>query len=139
MALFSLSPLFLSFIASNLFSDNETGLNVAHFLEFLSIVTGCVYLIGALNLRLPDIHEEGLAPPSDGLEQASEPGERTALLPGKPPSDVAPQSTQLTGGSTLDLLRDVNFWLLFASVAAVLGSVNSFLPCIRGRFANISL
>ncbi|KAF7978143.1 hypothetical protein HWV62_17468 [Athelia sp. TMB] len=119
MALFSLSPLFLSFIASNLFSDAETGLDVAHFLEFLSIVTGCVYLIGALNLRLPDVREE---PPLDSQEQTSDPDERTALLPGKPSDSVAPQATQLVGGSTLDLLRDMNFWLLFASVATVLGS-----------------
>ncbi|KZP24743.1 MFS general substrate transporter [Athelia psychrophila] len=121
MALFGLSPLFLSFLASNFFTDPETGLNVTQFLKFLAVVTGGVYVIGAFNLRLPAIHRQG-ALPVDDPEQESEPDERSALLPSKPPNGIALQATPIAGGSTLDLLRDYNFWIMFASIATVLGS-----------------
>lgn len=126
MALFGLSPLFLSFIASTFFTDPDTGLNVTQFLKYHAIIAGSIHLIGAFNLRLSSV-PAGEAPTTLGdPEQVSEPDERTALLPGKTPNEIAVQVIPpALEGSTMDLLRDVNFWILFVSVAIVLGSVSS--------------
>lgn len=126
MALFGLSPLFLSYIASTFFTDPETGLNVTRFLKYHAIIAGSVHLIGAFNLRLSSFPADDGPTSLDDPEQASEPDERSALLPGKPPNGVTVQVIPVTeGGSAMDLLRDLNFWILFVSVAIVLGSVSS--------------
>jgi hypothetical protein len=115
MALFGLSPLFLSVIASNFFTDPDAGLNVPQFLRFLSIFVGSVHLIGAFYIKTP------LAPglSSARTEQASSADERSPLLPATPHVSV----DVLTPGSALDLLRDPSFWSLALVVLVTLGSV----------------
>jgi hypothetical protein len=126
MALFGLSPLFLSVLASSFFTDPEKGLNVTRFLKFHAMMVGCIHLIGAITLRLPVREHKPLSPMCDP-EHAAEPDERSALLPAKPPSgvDIPVQSDE--HNSAMDLLRDRNFWTLFFITLVVLGSVSSLL------------
>ncbi|KIJ68880.1 hypothetical protein HYDPIDRAFT_178843 [Hydnomerulius pinastri MD-312] len=132
MALFGLSPTFLSILASQYFTDPDSGLDVTHFLQFLAILCGCVHLFGGLTL-----HEAvaGLA-----VADPEEPDERTALLPNKtngnghgevqvevvPVVDETPQVKQ----SALDVLKDRNFWALAFVVAVVLGSYEMIISNI---------
>ncbi|KAJ7710025.1 major facilitator superfamily domain-containing protein [Mycena rosella] len=102
LALFGLSPLFLSYIASNSFTDDtDKSLNLINFLVFLTILSGGIHIIGALNLRVPSNH-----PP---ITLPSEPDETTALLPNN------------GRGSALNLVRDPYFWVLFTLLVLTLG------------------
>jgi hypothetical protein len=122
MALFGLSPLFLSLLASNFFTTADTGLDVAHFLKFLAIFAGAIQLFGALNLKTP-LLTENLSSPTD--PERSNTNERTALLPGKSiPETVAPVNED---GSAFDLFRDSSFWILAGVVLVNLGLVSSYL------------
>lgn len=126
MALFGLSPLFLSVLASNFFSHPDKGLDVTHFLKFHAIVAGCIHIIGAVNLRLPSADkDQPRSSPIDDPEQATEPDERSALLPGKPPNDISVHAVSVEENSTaLDLLRDRKFWMLFIVSLLILGCVS---------------
>lgn len=127
MAMFGLSPLFLSVLASAFFTDPETGLNVTLFLKFHAIMTGSIHLIGAIALKLPS--EPKVLSLVQDREPGAEPDERSALLPLKPADPVNPLSMPADkGNSVLDLLRDRNFMLLFIIALIVLGSVSSLLP-----------
>jgi len=120
MALFGLSPLFLSVVASNYFTDPHTRtLNVSHFMLFLAILTTTVYLLGAVNLRtiVPD---SGSAPErllSSDVEDNIR--ETTVLLP-KP--------TPTSDPTVADLLRGQDFWLLMVFCILTLGAVSGLLP-----------
>lgn len=132
MALFGLSPLFLSFLASNFFSNPETGLDVTRFIKFHAITAGTIHLVGAFTLRPPLVSESDSTPPPDDSEHTSDPNtaldERTPLIPSKPLSDVELQVTPVSdSASALDLLRDRNFWILFLSSLIILGSVSPSL------------
>lgn len=113
MALFGLSPLFLSFVASSCFNGGADGtLNVVSFLAFLAISSGVVHIIGAVNLRVPNAHLPPILPARD--EEADE---TTTLLPDR---ENSPR------GSLLDLLRDPYFWILFMLLVVILGPVSAF-------------
>lgn len=128
MALFGLSPLFLSVLASNFFSDPETGLDVTRFLKFHATISGCVHLIGAINLRLPPASDTQATSALDDPEQAAEPDERSTLLPRKPRDYVGIQVIPMEiHNSSLDLLRDCSFWVLFVVALITLGSVSLLL------------
>ncbi|KAJ6596781.1 major facilitator superfamily domain-containing protein [Mycena vulgaris] len=103
MALFGLSPLFLSFIASSFFTNSDD-LNLVGFLVFLATLSGVVHIFGAMNLRIPS------NPPPVIL--SSEVDETTVLLP---------HSRNNGRGSSLDLVRDPYFWVLFTLLVLILG------------------
>ncbi|KAJ7470654.1 MFS general substrate transporter [Mycena latifolia] len=105
MALFGLSPLFLSFVASSFFTNGvDKPIDLVKFLVFLAILSGVVHIIGAMNLRVPNNPLPIVVP--------SEADETTALL----------QDTRSTeSGSALDLLRDPYFWVLFVLLSVTLG------------------
>ena len=128
MAIFGLSPLFLSLIASsNFFTDPDTGLNVTHFLRFHAIISGCIHLIGAVFLRLPSTPDVDLQQsPTDDPQRDTElePDEQTVLLPGKPLNEVVPVDGE--NQSAWDLVRDPNFWILFVVSLITLGCVSHF-------------
>jgi len=113
MALFGLSPLFLSVIASKFFTDPEIGLNVTEYLRFLSVLTGLVHLFGAFNIKTP---AAGIS--ISDTEQASNVDERSPLLPSTSHSNVDKPSA----GSAMDLLRDPSFWVLAFFALVTLGS-----------------
>ncbi|KAK2467003.1 hypothetical protein APHAL10511_001261 [Amanita phalloides] len=53
MALFGLSPLFLTSIASKFFTDESGNLGATSYMLFLAVLTGSVYLVGAFTLNGP--------------------------------------------------------------------------------------
>jgi hypothetical protein len=116
MALFGLSPLLLSLIASNKFTNPDTGLDVTRFLRFLSTFAGAIHLIGAVNLRTPQPRARTR---SEDLERTTEVNEQSRLLPREPTS-----SQVRDNGSTLDLLRDPYFWVLASILVVVMGPVS---------------
>lgn len=119
MSLFGLSPLFLSSIASNFFSDATTGsLDITHFLCFLAISSGIVHLVGSCALTVPVITA---TPPQPD-------DERTRLLDNEHTSEHVADPRD---GSTVELLRDSNFWILCLYMVMVLGAVNRFLFHVR--------
>ncbi|KAF8212358.1 MFS general substrate transporter, partial [Mycena galopus ATCC 62051] len=104
--LFGLSPLVLSFVASTFFtSDADKSLDIVGFLTFIAILTGSVHIIGALALRVPPTAAVHL--------QNEEANETTALL--------RPDGPNNTNNSSLDLIRDPYFWILFMLLAIILG------------------
>ncbi|KAF7304808.1 MFS general substrate transporter [Mycena kentingensis (nom. inval.)] len=100
MALFGLSPLFLSFVASTVFTRES--LDLVGFLRFLSIATGVVLFTGAWTLPSK----------ADSKSETAEPSEQTPLL-----GDAAGPITN----SVWSLLRDPYFWFLFFVLTVTLG------------------
>ncbi|KAJ7740720.1 MFS general substrate transporter [Mycena maculata] len=106
MALFGLSPLFLSFVASTFFTDgDDTSLNLVGFLAFLAILSAVVHIIGASNLRVPI--------PITLPSQDEEADETSALLPKR--------TNRSASSSVLDLVRDPYFWVLFMLLFVTIG------------------
>jgi hypothetical protein len=126
MALFGLSPLILSLLASTFFTDPSTGLDVPRFLNFLAITSGIIHLLGAFNMRsckLQSISPSTPAPATTSDEERSI-DEREPLLPNKshrPDSPIIPVGE---GRSVIELLKDSHFWLLALVALIILGSVS---------------
>lgn len=109
MALFGLSPLFLSFIASGFFTDPVTGLNVSHYLCFLAVLTGVVFLFGSIAMRTP---------PSNRVKSTEDLDENTRLLV----DEARPaQPAEIHEDSICYVLYDPNFWTLIFLLVVVLG------------------
>ncbi|THH20349.1 hypothetical protein EW146_g962 [Bondarzewia mesenterica] len=131
MALFGLSPLFLSLVASRFFSDPATGLNVTKFLTFHAATAGLIHLIGAFNLRIPsaiddsassipEVEEFAYTAESD-VEDLAQSDERAPFLP-KKSTDANVQVILVEEDATIfDLLKDVHFWILALIIMLVLG------------------
>jgi hypothetical protein len=130
MALFGLSPLFLSLIASNFFTDRDTGLDVTSFLQFMAMFAGVVHLIGAFTLRTPPLAVEPKVSRRSDTEQSLEQNEHTALL-----SEIrSPGESVTEGDSVLDLFRDTSFWVLTMVTLITLGSVSHSQCSSTGHF-----
>ena len=126
MALFGLSPLILSLLASTFFTDPSTGLNVPHFLNFLAITSGVIHLIGAFNMRLCKFQWNDSSTPANASTSDEERSidEREPLLPNKDrrlDSQLIPVGE---GRSVIELLKDSHFWLLALVTLILLGSVS---------------
>lgn len=146
MALFGLSPLMLSKIATTFFISPETRLlDVSSFMNLLAGLTGLVHLFGFITLQsVPQAESRIVAVPST-------PDERTPLVAPKPPigesaaTQLPFQSTSThtvpvtpkslgddeagqfaNGQSALDLFQDVNFWILAAYCLLIFGVVCYF-------------
>ncbi|KIY50968.1 MFS general substrate transporter [Fistulina hepatica ATCC 64428] len=118
MALFGLSPLVLSSIASTFFMDTSTdAVNVTHYMAFLAIFTGIIHALGSVILPSGPLVER--APVVTGDLAGSSPDETTRLL-NEPPDQIegAPPSA---AHSTLDLLRELDFWVFLLIVAVNVG------------------
>ncbi|KAH6918692.1 major facilitator superfamily domain-containing protein [Coprinopsis sp. MPI-PUGE-AT-0042] len=114
MALFGLSPLFLSVIASTWFTDPATQiLNVASFTGFLSIFSAVVYLSTAYFLHINSKEE---ANEQEEPEDDQQPTETSSLLARdrKPPA----QAEQ----SVAALFSKPEFWLLAVFCLITLGA-----------------
>ena len=123
MALFSLSPLFLSAIATNFFIHPATGqLNIYHFMSFLALLTGFVHILGFINMQ-------GLKQTIDRAQTTAEaveeniPQETSPLLASESQSLL---TIQASNPSTMELLRRVDFWLLVLFCAFIIGAVRIF-------------
>jgi len=130
MALFGLSPLFLTLIATNFFTSAQAGLDVAKFLTFLSVFVSSTHMIGAFTLRIPTPSDQSSVPNQTGdLEETAEFDERSRLLPARP------NGPSQEDDFALELLHDKCFWLLVLILVATLGSVST----IHLLFRNVSI
>lgn len=120
MALFGLSPLFLTYVAINWFTNHYTGtLQVVRFTACLSIVAGAVHIIGALTfgqagLNSKDEHTASRDP--DIL-----PSETSQLLPRTLRDEYIPELHVKTD-STLGFLKQGQVWLLVLFCICVFGA-----------------
>ncbi|KZT26282.1 MFS general substrate transporter [Neolentinus lepideus HHB14362 ss-1] len=126
MALFGLSPLFLSVIASTFFTNPDAGLQVSSYLMCLAVLVGLVNLCGAVILRsskksVQDREESG-AETSQQVQDVEEPDERAPLLPGKAPTATIDVSTVDEGATVVDLLKNRHFWVLVMITLLVCGA-----------------
>lgn len=126
MALFGLSPLFLSYIASRFFSDGATGaLDITQFLQFLAISAGIAHLAGAFTLVMPS--STTILPTSATDDDANE---QSPLIN----REIAPDCTQdPRDNSTFEFLRDPYFWILALYMVMILGAVSLFLVAMARR------
>ncbi|KAF8797925.1 MFS general substrate transporter [Phlegmacium glaucopus] len=119
MALFGLSPLFLSIVATNFFTDPTTGLlNIPQFMGFLALLTGSVYILGFINLRglNHSIDEVQITP--EAVEE-NIPQETSPLLA---PTSGDRLTTQASDPSAMELVHRIDFWLLMAFCVLILGT-----------------
>jgi hypothetical protein len=123
MALFSLSPLFLSAIATNLFIDPATGqLNICQFMSFLALLTGFVYILGFINMQ-------GLKHSIDQAQTTSEAVEENVSRETSPllaPTSQSRLTMQASNPSAVELLRRIDFWLLAIFCVFIIGAVRFF-------------
>jgi hypothetical protein len=124
MALFGLSPLFLSVLATTFFIDPVTGLlNICDFMSFLALLTGLVHILGFFNLHglkhsidqaqiIPETVEENI------------PQETSPLLA---PTSQNHLTIQASDPSAMELLHRIDFWLLIIFCVLILGAVRIFL------------
>lgn len=121
MALFGLSPLFLSVIATTWFTDSVTeALNVTNFTAFLAIFFGLVYVLGALTFRIDpstDVPAVQNVEPRVGDSDSDSADETTSLLPDR---TNKPRSVSTTG-SVLELITQSDFWLVAVFCVFTLG------------------
>lgn len=142
MSLFSLSPLFLSVLASAFFTNSEGILDIYHFVTFLAILSGLVHFIGGFLLRTPmdPVLEtvERIAPDVNGqadvdeevqVTEENEMADETVPLVTKNPSVTVEVNMHPVDSShsTLDLFKDPCFWTLFVVILLLVGSVSEIL------------
>lgn len=140
MTLFGLSPLLYSLVATHLFSEPDTGLEVIPFLRFMAVWTAVIHLVGAMTLIVPSLEPTPVATPAEvEAEEGTSSGsvtplvdERQPLLPNKSLSlrdediDYGPAPEE--DKTALQLLRDPDFWMLFVTVLLTLGAVGTVSP-----------
>ena len=120
MALFGLSPLFLSVVATNFFIDPATGLlNTSHFTTFLALLTGLVYILGFINLPRLKHSINQVQINSEAVEE-NIPQETSPLLAPTPPNHLIMQPSN---PSIMELLHGIDFWLLVVYCVLILGAV----------------
>ncbi|KAI0748276.1 MFS general substrate transporter [Daedaleopsis nitida] len=137
MSIFGLSPLFLSLVASSLFTAPGATLDVTSFFTFMAVATGTINFVSALIFRANRAFERGagetaVAVPSDAETRGATPSpEEEPLLGSAEDCDTIPKDPvsvhivpveEPQEGSTLDLFKDPYFWVLSFWVALVVGS-----------------
>lgn len=125
MVMYGLSPLFLSFFATNVFTDPQSGLDLTRYLTFLALLGGTVNLFGACVLTVPDSHAVLKALDEESEESVDE---TTSLLSGPRKGDeevhvIAVQEPDEV--SLTDLVKDPYFWVFFVFVSLTVGCVCS--------------
>ncbi|KIK97494.1 hypothetical protein PAXRUDRAFT_824887 [Paxillus rubicundulus Ve08.2h10] len=155
LALFGLSPTFLSLLASRYFSSPDGELDVTRFLQFLAILCGCVHLLGGLTLQVLPPASENVATSAVLLDTPEEPDERAALLPNKTDGNGNNKQIEVQLGiveeeptakqSVLDVLKDRNFWALaFVSFVVsgccemIISNISTIVLSLPQRTSDIS-
>lgn len=113
MALFGLSPLCLSVLASDFFTDPGAGLlNIVPFLKFMAVLTASTHLMGYFVLQIPP------APISDRVDRDNI-DENSTLLPRNTDSRVDNPFVE-----SRHPIQDWSFWLLWCYCFLVIGAVS---------------
>ncbi|KIJ16691.1 hypothetical protein PAXINDRAFT_168186 [Paxillus involutus ATCC 200175] len=156
MALFGLSPTFLSLLASRCFSSPDDELDVAQFLQFLAILCGCVHLLGGLTLQVLPPASENVATEAGLLDNSEDSDEHATLLLNMIDSNgdenrqsevqVEVMEEEPTAKqSALDVLKDCNFWALafFCFVPSccemIITNIGTIVLSLPQRTSDISL
>jgi hypothetical protein len=122
MALFGLSPLFLTHVATNRFTDRYTNtLHVVPFTAYLAVAAGVLHLIGALSFSQAGLNSKDEHTASRDPELPA--SETSQLLP---KNEYTPELHAKTD-STWGLLAQSQFWLLFLFCICVFGAVSTAL------------
>ncbi|KAF5381123.1 hypothetical protein D9615_003866 [Tricholomella constricta] len=99
MALFGLSPLCLSLLASNYFTEAMSGqLRIVPYLRILALLTATTHILGVFTL-------DSVEPRIPGEPEIAQADETTCLVPSKP-------DTELFTGNYPNPVQDRYFWLL---------------------------
>ncbi|RPD66294.1 MFS general substrate transporter [Lentinus tigrinus ALCF2SS1-7] len=124
MSIFGLSPLFLSLLASKLFTTSDQSLDIPGFFTFMAVITGVVHCASTLvfHANRPfevDAGEEAVFATDAETTTSVFDSEEEPLLggsddgPSKDPANVhVVPVEEPQDGSTLDLFRDRYFWVL---------------------------
>lgn len=119
MALFGLSPLFLS-LPSYLFTSPSTGtVDAKAYIIFIGIAAVAMHFISIFGLRIPP-PSVPLIEPQSPIEDSEAATEETPLIP-KPHETVHHEHPQ----TWMSLIRDGYFWWLFFIVGVTIGSVSN--------------
>ncbi|KAF9453242.1 MFS general substrate transporter [Macrolepiota fuliginosa MF-IS2] len=120
MALFGLSPLFLTSVASNWFTNRYTGvLQVVRFTAYLAVATGVVHLMGAVAFSRAGLNSKDEHTASRDLEDY--PTETTRLLPPGERPEYIPE-VHVKTDSTLGFLKHPQLWLLVLFCICIFGA-----------------
>lgn len=120
MALFGLSPLFFSTIASKFFTNPATGiLNVASYTNFIALFNSIVYFAGFVFLQhVPCASDPAHTTEAQHDSSIPQDNENTPL--------IASSTRKLTDPTISELLRFHDFWLLGVFCVLILGLVRTF-------------
>jgi MFS family permease len=132
MVMYGLSPLFLSSFATHIFTDSQSGLDLAQYLTFLALLCGTVNLFGALVLTVPESHA---VLETTNEESQTSPDETTRLLSSPKKCDEYVHVTAVQEPdelSLVDLLRDPYFCVLFVFMSLTIGCVS--LPVLPRKW-----
>ncbi|EKM82774.1 hypothetical protein AGABI1DRAFT_111355 [Agaricus bisporus var. burnettii JB137-S8] len=117
MALFGLSPLFLTYVATNWFTNRYTGtFQVVRFTAYLAFAAGVLHLLGALSFSQAGLNSKDEHTASRDPELP--PSETSQLLPR---GEYTPELHAKTD-STRGLLTQGHFWLLILFCICVFGA-----------------
>ena len=120
MALFGLSPLFLTYVAVNWFTDHLTGvLEVVPFTARLAAAVGVVHIVGALMFEQAGLNSKDEPAASYDLP----PSETSQLLPHASRNEYIPQ-LHLKTDSALGFLGQGQVWLLILFCVCIFGAVS---------------
>ncbi|KAF8902028.1 major facilitator superfamily domain-containing protein [Gymnopilus junonius] len=128
MALFGLSPLILSVLATSFFLDPMTGLlNVPAFANCLSVLSSVVYLGGCINFyRVPWPTPSATPVESSDLIGANFAESSPLLGPGRTEASI----TRPLNPTAIELLALLDFWLLAIFCICVLGMSEMIISSI---------
>ncbi|KAG9127504.1 putative monocarboxylate transporter mch1 [Ceratobasidium sp. 392] len=138
LALFGLSPLFLSYVATLPgFQFDNGDFNAPKFIAFLAVGAGLIHFISAFGLRVrydsphsvePNAHDAQL--PDVDVSERTPLLKKQAMLPGSPASSSSALAPIGDDGSVLGLLSDSSFWLFAAIVLVITGSAEMVISNI---------
>jgi hypothetical protein len=119
MALFGLSPLFFSVIASKFFTDPISGvLNVANYTSFIALFNSIVYVAGFVFLQR--------VPCTSDLAHTAEAQDDPVTPPETEHTPLLTSSRKPADPTIPELLKLPDFWLLAIFCVLLLGLVRIF-------------
>ncbi|KAH9952179.1 MFS general substrate transporter [Amylocystis lapponica] len=128
LALLGISPVVLSAIATQFFTDRTAGLDVNHFWTFLAVFTGIVHVYGAFVLPGAIGEVKPISLPDEEIRDHDEPisvevNESSPLLAvtGHSGAQLVP-ADEPDNHSVVGLLKDPYYWLFITAVAMVSGT-----------------